>query len=42
MNYPAAIKQNVNVSTPATTADFLPTIMNLLQVGVRLSERVSE
>ena len=32
MHYPRAIRANVNVSTPATTADFLPTIMSLLQV----------
>jgi hypothetical protein len=31
-HYPALIKANMNISTPATTADFLPTIMSLLQV----------
>jgi arylsulfatase A-like enzyme len=32
IHYPAQIKQNKNVSTPATTADFLPTIMAILKV----------
>ena len=32
MHYPPAIKENMNITTPATTADFLPTIMSLLQV----------
>ena len=32
VHFPLAIRHNVNVTTPATTADFLPTIMGLLQV----------
>jgi arylsulfatase A-like enzyme len=32
MHFPSAIRENVNVTTPATSADFLPTIMGLLQV----------
>jgi hypothetical protein len=32
MHYPKLIQQNKNVSTPATTADFLPTIMAILEV----------
>jgi hypothetical protein len=31
-HYPALIKSNMNITTPATTADFLPTIMAILQV----------
>ena len=31
-HYPALVKSNMNISTPATTADFLPTIMSILQV----------
>jgi hypothetical protein len=31
-HYPAVIKANMNISTPTTTADFLPTIMAILQV----------
>jgi arylsulfatase A-like enzyme len=31
-HYPALITANINVTTPATTADFLPTIMSILQV----------
>lgn len=31
-HYPAAISRNMNITTPATTADFLPTIMSILQV----------
>jgi len=32
LHFPRAIHEHVNVSTPATTADFLPTIMALLHV----------
>lgn len=32
LHYPRAIASNVNVTTPATTADFLPTILSVLQV----------
>lgn len=32
VHYPAKIKRNVNVSTPASSSDFLPTIMNILNV----------
>ena len=32
VHYPGAITSNMNITTPATTADFLPTIMSLLQV----------
>jgi hypothetical protein len=31
-HYPPAIKSNMNITMPATTADFLPTIMSLLEV----------
>lgn len=32
MHFPRMITENKNVSTPTTTADFLPTIMSILQV----------
>ena len=32
MRYPPAIGTHMNITTPATTADFLPTIMSLLDV----------
>merc|ERR1712157_118306 len=32
MHYPGAIERNVNVTTPAISSDFLPTIMSILQV----------
>ena len=32
VHFPAAIAENKNVSTPATTADYVPTIFNILKV----------
>ena len=32
IHVPWAISTNMNISTPATTADFLPTIMAIFQV----------
>lgn len=32
MHAPMLIQRNMNITTPATTADFLPTLMDVLQV----------
>ena len=42
MHFPRLITANKNVSTPATTADFMPTIMSILEVSPLAANRSAD